>query len=512
MHSSEIQKLYFARVLSFTSLFIIMNSAISAIVLFSITIMSASIFISSLSEDFNPIVALIFIFSGIYVTYTASRHQLINSFKSWIHALNFYTVISIFIFLLFWYFPLSELGKLTTAGQLSEYQDANYYDYLAHLAYDKPLKDWLSISGATWLSQGVVLYLTSIYSLFGASQFNYLFVNILLGFTSLIFLEGIANSNRFSNYSQKFKKKSYVFISLFSPYILYYNITPGKEVLNNFTLFFLMFLIFQYLNKNKANIPLILVSFILLGFIRLHSLIIILAIITAYILAFKIRMLKSISFTLTIFFILFLFLLLVNFISSRIIGINIFEFMKLLSFDSTIDGSHAVIERYEAGVKSQIAILLISSNPILHFLLSPLRILVWLFSPFPFVVEPVFSFFSAIFSGDAYSRFRNLDIFRLIDSLILLFMLFKLIPKAIMRRRLYYGEATRFLFWIGLALSLFLTLRPVENARYRVLVEPIILTWSMLFLHECSVDQKNMMTRVSIQCGQGGNVAQSPGE
>lgn len=485
------------------------RGSLSAIVLFSITVMSASIFISSLSEDFNPIIALIFIFSGIYITYTASRHQLIHSFRSWINALNLYTIISILVFLFFWYLPLSELGKLTTATQLPEYQDANYYDHLAHLAHDKPLKEWLNISGATWLSQGVVIYLTSIYRLFGASQFNYLFVNILLNFTSLIFLEGIANSNKFSNYSQISEKKSHVFISLFLPFIVYYSITPGKEVLNNFTLYLLMFLVFQFLNNKKVNIISVLASIILLGIVRLHSLVIIFAIISGYILAFKIKMLKSVRFVLATVFVLFLFFLIINFISSRFVGVSIFEFINLLSFDSTIDGVYEVVDRYETGLKSQIAIFVTSKNPILHFLLSPFRILIWLLSPLPFVVDPVFSFFSSIFSGDSYSRFRSLEIFRLIDSLTLVFISFRLIPKVIVRRRLYYGEATRFLFWVGLALSVFLTLRIVEAARYRVLVEPIILTWAMLFLHECSVDRRLMMTRVNIWRGQAGNVAQS---
>lgn len=426
--------------------------------------------------DFSILSISILYVSGLAATYYAYYKGLIFNFNRWIYALTIYLIFSIVLFIWFWYIPLVNLGDLRTPNQIANYQDANFYDYLAYSIHDQNFNNWHEGLNATWLSQGVVGYLALIYRYIGTSQFNFLFINILIGYVAIIFLQGIVS-------------KSGVDIAiptLFLPFVDYYNITPGKEVLTNFFMFGALYFFKAYINnefRNKNFNIIILIGFItILGFIRLNAMIMLIISLGLYTF-----LVSNKKFQLMIAYIIVILAVYIIYL------LNYSEALtSILSLSSHINNLEVRISNLEVdSLKYKISIILINENPFIHLLLSPFRLPIWLYAPFPYF--EFWDILSAIFSTDYFLLFRQGEaITRLLSSMYLVYLSCLIIYYTRLRFSKISHSIDSYSFFIFITFSIFLSSTQfIEGGRYRALVEPIMVLSILYIINAFKQNRKN---------------------
>ena len=440
--------------------------AVSAFSLVSVFLGFVSYLIEK-KEIFGFSSIIIFFMSGVAITGIARRKKLVTSFSKWMYGLIAYTITSYIVFVWFWYFPLASLGDLRTATQIPEYQDANYYDYLAYLASVANYSDWLPILSATWLSQGVVAYLGVIYKYFGTSQFNFVFINILLGYLSVIYIQGIVSTPG---------RKDVAIPALFIPFVLYYNVTPGKEVLTNVLSYATLYFIFLAWNRRgRIDIGLIIVilmHIIILALIRVNAALMIIGVFAIYCFVHAENIIKLI-FGFSLFGLAALY-------AFQLIGLSDL-FLLIADMDVHMSQLDLRLRNSEVGgLKYTLATTLTSDNYIVNIILAPFRMIIWLVAPFPFV--NLDGLLQSIFSSDHYTIFRAGEgLARSFSSLIMVCFCFKVIRFLAMYRHRTASSSVNFLLFMALGFTLILsTTNFVEGARYRTIIEPLAICWMLM--------------------------------
>lgn len=403
---------------------------------------------------------------GISINVFASRNKIIFNFAKWTLNLCIYMLMSYIIFLWFWYFPLYSLGDLRTATQMAEYQDANYYDYLAELASLSNYSDWLAIINATWLSQGVVAYLAIIYKYLGVSQFNYFFINIILGYFSIIFIQAIISISI---------KRDIANIALLIPFVVYYNVTPGKEVLTNLFTYSTLYYLFLAWNK-RLNVGfdyvILFILVILLALVRLNAGIMVVGVFAAYCFVYSLNK-KAIFFKSILIGIIALYIF-------YLIGL-IELVMSILDFATIMSQYDLRLENTDSNsIKYILATSLTSGNFILNLLMSPLRMIIWLVAPFPFL--EIYELLQQIFSDNKYNVFRAGEaLSRSLSSLIMVYFCVMFFNYFIKNDKKIHCESANYLLIVSLGFTFVLsTSNFIEGARYRVIIEPLAICWVLL--------------------------------
>jgi hypothetical protein len=443
-----------------------------SVIFFLIVVISVSIlgFIISSEIGFSFLPYAVLFFGGIYITYLGFKYYYLRSFSKWLNCLSAYTIFIFLIFIFFWYLPLRNLGDLQTSQQLPDYQDANYYDYLADLAAESPFSEWGTILNSTWLSQGIITYLALIYKLFGVSQFNYLPLNILLGYISVISIQSIIVSSKNDNLKGL----------LFLPFVAYYFVTPGKEVLTNSLTYFTLCLFWNLRTQRSSRVGLkkfvVVVSLLSLGLIRLNAMFLTILFLIIYSLIHSQRkvfmFVKSICYLFIIFSILFFF--------------NLHELIfSIIDADSHISQFNIRLQNVQTdSIKLFLSTALTNENILLNMALSPLRMLVWLIAPFPFLGFG--QHLADIITGGYYQIFRAGEMLaRSLSTLIILVTFILSKNKFLFVRQIFQDNGPNFIFLAGLIFSVVLsTTNFIEGARYRTFVEPLFYGVALFLLHK----------------------------
>jgi hypothetical protein len=445
-------------------------SGVISILAFGLAVLffATTSFYVATNGNFGFYSAFILFLGGTTVTIISKKNNILMSFEKWMLGLTVYSLVSYLVFLWFWYLPLASLGDLRTPTQMPEYQDANYYDYLAALASEAPYSDWPGIINATWLSQGVVSYLALIYKYFGTSQLNYIFFNIFFGYLSALFIQGIVVQHRNDN----------TVLILFAPFVLYYSITPGKEVLTNVVTY--AFLYFSFVTWNQksgvvlSRILVLILLIVLLGLIRINAALMVLLVTAIYFFlqtsgktkfAFKLVLLSVPLLVLT-----------------HLLGLN-----DLLYLISNIDTHLSMLDlRLEStevgGLKHTVARTFTSENFMINIALAPARAIIWLFAPFPFL--DLLALLHSVFFEDNYVVFRAGEaLCRSLSSLLMVYFCCKVFAFYFFDKKSFASQSMNFILFVTCGFTLILsTTNFVEGARYRTIIEPLAICW-LLTLH-----------------------------
>ena len=133
----------------------------------------------------------------------------LNNYTFYFFALSGIT----FSFLFYWLFPLTYLDMIFTKYQDAEFMDQNFYLYHANrlcLIDDLSLADFY----VTWLSTGVISYLTYSCKLTG-SPMGYIFFNVLFFLLSIsIFIKSL-------QFSLQIRQRSLSLVTIFYYLILF---------------------------------------------------------------------------------------------------------------------------------------------------------------------------------------------------------------------------------------------------------------------------------------------------
>lgn len=385
--------------------------------------------------------------------------KLITNANVWFYYASIKIIFSVLIYYFFYFEPLDQISALRFENQEQEgFQDALYYDYLGSVVANLSYSEWLPYLNATWLSQGIVAYLGIIYSLFGVSQTNYLFINMIISFSSLYFLTSLIGSDLGG-------RVNYI---TFLPFVMYYEITPGKECLTNAFVFSLIYFGMAAIRRDRQmkNYIFLSLAIVGLGLIRLNALML-LALFFAALLLIN-------GYYKSILSILVVGVIVVALVDGGLIWDVIYS---IQSYSEILASRAQYIDTNSA--KYFFFNLLTSDNVFINLILSPLRLVVWLVAPLPL---NIFEVIYAVFDGSGYSRFRSAEFaMRTLSSIVMVYMLFNFIKSRQRMIELCDPKDMRCVILLatlifGLALS---TTNFIEGARYRTLIEPLI---TLLFL------------------------------
>jgi hypothetical protein len=293
------------------------------------------------------------------------------------------------------------------------------------------------------------------------------FINILLGYLSVIFIQGIVATP---------SRKDVAIPVLFIPFVLYYNITPGKEVLTNVLAYSNLYFLFLAWNRRDRISPgfifVILMLVIILGLIRVNAALMIISVFAIYCFmhsASKIWLLLRFGFIGLAAFYLF-----------HLLGLS--DLIALITdIDSHVSQLDLRLQNTEAGsFKHTLATALTSDNFIVNLILAPFRMLIWLVAPFPFV--DIYGLLQSILSSDHYTVFRAGEaLARYFSSLIMVYFCFKVFRFVATYRYSITSSSAKYLLIVTLGFTLILsTTNFVEGARYRTIIEPLAICWLLM--------------------------------
>jgi hypothetical protein len=254
---------------------------------------------------------------------------------------------------------------------------------------------------------------------------------------------------------------------------LYYNITPGKEVLTNVLTYAVLYFFYASWSRDKlasakAIFP-IAVLIVLLGLVRLNAALMVVSVLMAYIIVVsnnKIRILLKLSLLFALMAILV-----------RISGLN--DLILLITdIDSHVSQLDLRLQNAEAGgLKHVLATTFTSENFFISMILAPFRMIIWLIAPFPFL--DLFSLSSNIFFGEYYVVFRSGEaLARSLSSVIMVYFCYKCFYCLLLHSSVQKLKPTYFILFVIIGFSLILsTTNFVEGARYRTIIEPLVICW-----------------------------------
>ena len=332
--------------------------------------------------------------------------------------------IMFFVWLIFYYLPVFDLNIYYTSDQV--FTDSNYYDYYALKYSNYDFNQILIMSNKTWQSVFVISFYSLVYKYLGSSILSPILINLFLIYFSFYLLK-IRNID----------KKNIVFaIYLLLPYMAVNLVVPGKDVLTVFFLSIIMSLFLYNYSKFLQNI-LKITAYLLSGLNRPNSI--------PILLMFELNKIYK-NFTIK----RSLILCMIFFGCYYILGEQLSQYLELSAY---IEG-----QRLKSDTSQIILDTLLPENIFLFILVTPLRLIAFLISPFP-----IFKFFSGI-------------------------VWFFMIKYIYLNRKKFDYSLLLILISIPIFIS---TLHLVERGRYRVICD-ITLIW---FFSYHSTHQKLLKTK-----------------
>lgn len=160
----------------------------------------------------------------------------------------------------FWHLPLDATGYLRSATQDTPTTDATYYDYIG--AYIARTGD-VGALRSTWLSLGILFYISTLYQTFGIATLH---VNLFNSLLVMIGILGLAGTMRASGKIPT-KVADKVAWAMFLPYTAYVDISPSKEPLSDCALFLSIYAM-ATLGQSRSRYLLLFGCFVLCTLVR----------------------------------------------------------------------------------------------------------------------------------------------------------------------------------------------------------------------------------------------------
>lgn len=346
---------------------------------------------------------------------------------------DLYLVLSIFLYLFYWFYPLIDLDSLRTHYQDPRLTDSNFYEYIALNVSNNPLQNY-NLVNSTWLSQGVITYGSILFYLFGEGYLTIPLFNTILVLFSVKNIQNI-------NFGIKIPKWSY-WLCFFPPYVVLNNSILSKEVLSIFGIsFFLSGLLNQKNYVVFKSVLILLITRIQLAFITLF---------------FHIRKKYLSLFTIVIIATIFYY------------NDSVFYEKNYLGVERIIEFNEIAMDRTGSSpLKRKTFDLIGPSNLFNLFFLFPVRSFVWFISPYP-VIDLFY------FDNDSNNGFKNfkigLNFLRQLDSIINFFI----IP--FLLYAFYKNSNSRLIItFIFICITIISTLSFFMGARYKVIFEPFLI-------------------------------------
>jgi hypothetical protein len=346
------------------------------------------------------------------------------------------TFIMFFVWLIFYYWPVFDLNIYYTSEQV--FTDSNYYDYYARKFSNYDFTRIIIESDKTWQSVFVISFYSLVYKFLGLTILSPILINLFLIYLSFYFLK-----------TRNIDKKNIVFgIYLLLPYMAFNLVVPGKDVL---TVFFLSLVMSLFLNNYSKSYKTILkiIAYLLSGLNRPNSI--------PILLMFELnKILKAITINRLII------LLMLVFGCYYFIGEQLSQYLELSTYIEQ--------QREQSVVSPIIQDLLLPKNIFLFILATPIRLIAFLISPFPFfnLIK------NSINSENSFVLFNF--IFKFLSGIVWFFM----IKHIYLNRKKFDHSLLLILISVPTFIS---TVHLVEGGRYRVLCD-ITLIW--FFSYYCA--------------------------
>jgi len=407
---------------------------------------------------------------GVVLIEAGARLGYVSSRRAWLFAFLLKLTLSFLITSYLWAEPLTKLGLLRVPEAVPFVQDSNLYDYQALQAVQNGFR--LEFLSFTWQSFGVVTYLASIYKIFGVSVWYVSLSNTLLSLGGVLALAGILTTIDPAHRRQW----QWVRFAMLIPYVAYYDATPAKEPLTfglfYFTLLFMLRLITRQ-GRAGRNTLLVLLGLAALTLVR-PNVALLLLIPNLLVLTLRLgvrRGLVMLSVAL---------LLVVGLIS--LTGNLPRLLYNYFSPDAWLASLANFWAQRQAGgdspLKLAVGNLLLPRTLAGLVLLSPVRVVVWFFLPYPLIMPDWNTLFNlrqlAVSDTPAYFLF-GADLPALLSTWLLI-GLSPFLAAAVFARRTWRSPGFQLilfnLFFILLVIS---NLQFIMGRRYRTLLEPLIL-------------------------------------
>jgi hypothetical protein len=273
-------------------------------------------------------------------------------------------------------------------------QDSNIYDLDAKRLVEHGLLSLEGLSGA-WLSFGVVRYIAIIYKLFGVSVLYVSMFNALLSLVACIFLTGTLKTLDLRNL-RKWQLTKY---GMFLPILAYYDATPSKEPLTLAAFFMGLFFLSKMLySKRDENLyfGMLMIACILLALTRISVLLLFIAISVSLgifsprmgtarrtVLACIVPLLLCGIFWVTYSWVVGRKLDSSNLRESFVsIAAHLDQAKKQLAVKKEASGGHPL--------KVKVLELLFPQSIWTHLAFSPVRTVLWVYSPYPLIIPDVY--------------------------------------------------------------------------------------------------------------------------
>ena len=354
------------------------------------------------------------------------------------------TFIMFFVWLIFYYLPVFDLNIYYTSDQV--FTDSNYYDYYALKYSNYDFNQILILSNKTWQSVFVISFYSLVYKFLGTTILSPILINLFLIYFSFYFIK-IRNID----------KKNIVYaIYLLLPYMAVNLVVPGKDVLTVFFLSIIMSLFLSSYSKFYKN-TLKIIAYLLSGLNRPNSI--------PILLIFELdKIFKN-------FTIKRLLILCVVFSGSYyFISEQLSQYLELSAYIEQ--------QRIKSNTSQRILETLLPNNIFLFILATPLRLIAFLISPFPFLNVII----NAINQENTFVFFNV--IFKFFSGLVWAYM----IKHIYLNRKKFDYSLLLILISVPIFIS---TVHLVEGGRYRVICD-ITLIW---FFSYHSTHQKLLKTK-----------------
>ncbi|MDI9364550.1 MAG: hypothetical protein QM541_06345 [Flavobacterium sp.] len=402
-----------------------------------------------------------------------------NSFISykWYYIFQLKLFVTILCAVLFFFIPLG--NNIATTTQDSRLIDSTYYNSIAKiLATDGIIKN-LELAYSGWQTGGITVVVGFLYTIFSHSTLTIIIVNSFSISTGALLCYVLAKKAINSNINQKL-----FYFFPFLPIESFYDMSPSKEPFSLILLYAILYFLYSLHDKIKwYNLAGLAMSVTLLYMVRLNLLA---AVIGAFLLykAFYNISLKNMVLVIIV-------ALLTGFI---LIYSNSLEYLATPYLD--LEGVGRQIEQKEAndGLKALIINTFAATSVFSLIAYLPIRAIVWMFLPFPFLFfsSKYFSelFTSNLLNTDPFFWFHFfVDACSKVDSFIMIlsfpFFLHFLFNMKLLIKTNFGFFIVIFFFFLLFTLS---TYSFIEGTRYRSVLEP---AYFMLLLSSLPLKMKS---------------------
>lgn len=400
----------------------------------------------------------------------AARAGYVVSRNAWLIAFLLKLTLAFVITSYLWAEPLTQLGWLRVTVAVPGIQDSNLYDYQALQAAQNGFRaEYINF---TWQSTGIVLYVATIYSLFGVSVWYVAMFNAVLALLGALALAGILTSVD----PEHRRQWQWIRLAMLIPYVAYYDATPAKEPLT-VGLFYVTLLFMLRLITRRG--PLGRNGLLALGGLALLTVVrpnvaLLLLIPNVLVLVLRLGVKRGVAMlALALTLVLSLIALTGNF--ERVL----YTYFNPDGWLSTLAKFWA--DRVEIGdhpLKLLVGELLLPRTLADMALLAPVRTVVWFFLPYPIIVpnwDTLFSLRALLVSNPIGVVLFGADLPALLSTWMLI-GLSPFVAAAVFARRTWRNPGFQLvllnLFSILLVIS---NLQFIMGRRYRTLLEPLIL-------------------------------------